>query len=141
MHTPEPWIVIENDRIISQKDQLNNAFFIADCFGPDAAKNAMRLAACVNACASLSTEQLEGNCRDIGDWSNKMIIAGIDSGIEIESLQAQRDELLAALKKANEFITNGIDLGYIRMPDVDSNDSALKTPELIMTAIAKCEQK
>lgn len=64
---------------------------------------------------------------------------GKTPGSILSEARAQRDELLVALKKANEFITNGIDLGYIRMPDADVPDSAHQTPALIMAAIAKCE--
>jgi len=49
------------------------------------------------------------------------------------------DELLAALKAANQFIANGIELGFIRMPDPCSNDPALRTPDMVAAAIAKAE--
>src|SRR5438309_136543 len=39
-------------------------------------------------------------------------------------LIAAAPEMLAALKAANQFITNGIELGYIRMPDASTPDSA-----------------
>lgn len=44
--------------------------------------------------------------------------------------------LLEALKKAKEFIENGIELGYIRMPDADTPDSAHNTLPMINAAIA-----
>jgi hypothetical protein len=44
-------------------------------------------------------------------------------------------ELVAALKRADEFITNGIELGYIRMPDPETRDAALETPRLIRSAL------
>ena len=48
--------------------------------------------------------------------------------------------LLEALKQADMFITNGIELGYIRLPDPDTNDSALKTPGIVKKAIAEVLQ-
>lgn len=44
--------------------------------------------------------------------------------------------LLEALEKAKQFIENGIELGYIRMPDADTPDSAHKTLPMINAAIA-----
>ncbi len=41
-----------------------------------------------------------------------------------------------ALRKAEEFITNGIDLGYIRMPDADCPDSAHQTLPMIRAALS-----
>lgn len=46
-------------------------------------------------------------------------------------------ELLAACEKALQFIRNGIELGYIRMPDKDTPDSAHDTPGMLKSAIAK----
>jgi hypothetical protein len=44
-----------------------------------------------------------------------------------------------ALQQADKFITNGIDLGYIRMPDADCPDPAHATPGAIKTALALLE--
>jgi len=52
-------------------------------------------------------------------------------------LMAAAPCLLAALRDAEEFIANGIEYGYIRMPDADTPDSAHETPEIIRAAIAK----
>lgn len=41
-----------------------------------------------------------------------------------------------ALKAADKFISNGIDLGYIRMPDADTPDPAHKTPSIVKNAIS-----
>lgn len=41
-----------------------------------------------------------------------------------------------ALQRAAEFIRNGRELGYIRMPDADTPDSAHETPKIIAEAIA-----
>jgi len=54
----------------------------------------------------------------------------------IDLIKSQNDQLRKALVKADQFITNGIDLGYIHMPDPGSNDSALLTPGIIRAALA-----
>ena len=40
------------------------------------------------------------------------------------------------LRDADKFITNGIELGYIRMPDPDTADRAHATPGIVRAAIA-----
>jgi hypothetical protein len=54
-------------------------------------------------------------------------------------LMAAAPDMLAALKRANEFITNGIELGFIRMPDASTPDAAHETPGIVRAAIAKAE--
>lgn len=49
------------------------------------------------------------------------------------------DDLVKALKVAQQFISNGIEFGYICMPDTDTPDAAHKTPELIESALAKAQ--
>lgn len=58
---------------------------------------------------------------------------------EQSKLVEQRDELLEALEKAKQFIENGIELGYIRMPDADTPDSAHQSLPIINAAIAKAK--
>jgi hypothetical protein len=53
-----------------------------------------------------------------------------------ERIRKAAPQLLEALELAREFISNGIELGYIRMPDQDTPDSAHKTLPLIDAAIA-----
>jgi hypothetical protein len=45
------------------------------------------------------------------------------------------EQALTALRAAQRFIRNGVALGYIRMPDADTPDSAHQTPKLIDAAI------
>ena len=52
-------------------------------------------------------------------------------------LIAAAPDLLAACEKAKQFITNGVELGYIRLPD--KPDPALDTLPQICAAIAKAE--
>jgi hypothetical protein len=46
-------------------------------------------------------------------------------------------DLLAALKKAEQFIVNGVELGFIRMPDLGTPDPAHDTLPAIRAAISK----
>ena len=46
---------------------------------------------------------------------------------------------LAALRAARHFIVNGVELGYIRMPDADTPDHAHDTLPMIEWAIAELE--
>ena len=48
--------------------------------------------------------------------------------------------LVEALEAANQFITNGIELGFIRMPDASTPDPAHKTPDRIRAAIAAAKE-
>lgn len=52
-----------------------------------------------------------------------------------ESAEQENKRLRAALERADQFITNGIDLGFIRMPDRGSDDPALETPDIVRAAL------
>ncbi|OMG85426.1 hypothetical protein [Achromobacter xylosoxidans] len=52
-----------------------------------------------------------------------------------QASEAVRTQVLAALESAQRFIRNGIEFGYIRMPDADTPDPAHRTPGLIDAAI------
>lgn len=56
--------------------------------------------------------------------------------IKQEQLRKSAPALLEALEKTKQFIENGIELGYIRMPDDDTPDSAHQTLPIINAAIA-----
>lgn len=43
--------------------------------------------------------------------------------------------LVNGLKRADQFISNGIEFGYIKMPDGGLNDPATETPNLIKSLI------
>jgi hypothetical protein len=57
-----------------------------------------------------------------------------------QQAEAQRDALLEALKLADQFITNGMELGFIRMPDAATPDLAHETPGIARAAIAAVEE-
>ncbi|WP_241134077.1 hypothetical protein [Achromobacter insuavis] len=56
------------------------------------------------------------------------------------SAEDVRNAALEALEAARQFIGNGIELGYIRMPDADTPDPAHRTPGLIDAAIRALKQ-
>lgn len=53
-------------------------------------------------------------------------------------LKQQRDYLLTACERAKRFIRNGIELGYIKMPDIET-DPAHETLPIIKAAIKKAQ--
>ena len=77
--------------------------------------NARRLVACWNACECFSTEMLEGAMSAVvqggfvGLWSSYC-----DKKSEAEDLRSQRDELLAALKVAEESVGDSKSLEIVR---------------------------
>lgn len=52
-------------------------------------------------------------------------------------LIASAPELLEALRAAEQFIANGVELGFIRLPDADTPDPAHGTLPAIRAAISK----
>ena len=53
----------------------------------------------------------------------------------ITALTEERDKLRGVLKLAEQFIENGVELGYVRMPDPDCKDSAHDMLPLINQAL------
>jgi hypothetical protein len=51
------------------------------------------------------------------------------------------ESIRKALEAAREFIRNGVEFGYIRMPDTDTPDSAHDTPKLIDEALAALQSQ
>lgn len=49
-------------------------------------------------------------------------------------------ELVEALGEANQFISNGVELGYIRLPDKNTIDSALDTQKTIRQSLTKARE-
>jgi hypothetical protein len=50
-------------------------------------------------------------------------------------------EMLKVLKRVDKFMTNGIECGYIYIPEKILDDPATETPELVRKVIAKAEGK
>ena len=93
-HTQEPWAFTEGDHVVSESDQDNNGFFIADCFGPDHLHNARRIVACVNGCRGISTDLLENVT-----LQPKQVAARESLSTYVKQIEAQRDELLKLVKE------------------------------------------
>lgn len=55
---------------------------------------------------------------------------------DLTALRAAVEQAREALKAADYFITNGVELGFIRMPDLDTPDPAHRTPGLVRAALA-----
>jgi hypothetical protein len=56
-------------------------------------------------------------------------------------LIAAAPTMLAALLRAEQFIVNGVELGFIRLPDPGTPDSAHETLPAIRTAIAAAQAR
>lgn len=59
-HTPEPWVIDGQCAAAAESDQVNSGYYTAICKGPDGEANSRRIVACVNACAGLPQEALDG---------------------------------------------------------------------------------
>lgn len=84
-------------------------------------------------CETFSTVDKGGDtiCRMSGQFS--------DQELANMRLIAAAPVLLEACEKALQFIQNGIEFGYIRMPDPETPDSALETPGMLRAAIVKAK--
>jgi hypothetical protein len=63
-------------------------------------------------------------------------LAATNAGQVEASQTVSQDRAVEALEAARQFITNGIEFGYIQMPDADTPDSAHDTLPLIEEALA-----
>lgn len=59
---------------------------------------------------------------------------------ERASLAERLEEAEKALEKAAQFITNGVELGFIRMPDADTPDPAHETLPAIRKALTTIKE-
>lgn len=69
---------------------------------------------------------------DRADSYKKAIDAAV---VERDALLTHAEALAGALKMAGQFISNGIEFGYIRMPDKDTPDPAHETPKIVAEAL------
>ena len=60
----------------------------------------------------------------------------MEAAAEITRLRAEVARLREALARADDFITNGIAFGFIRMPDAGTPDPAHETPGIVRAALA-----
>lgn len=87
-HTKEPW---EHEGTLVFIGRTVGGFDLRDCPAPEA--NARRIVACVNACAGMTTEEIE----------NDIAVGGYIAIVKchqahIEEIEKKRDELLSSLK-------------------------------------------
>lgn len=69
-------------------------------------------------------------------WKGGLVVGESIKEADAKLIAASPD-MAEALKAARQFIRNGIEFGYIRMPDADTPDSAHGTLPLIDAALAK----
>ena len=97
-HTPEPWKCFGNNVSAFAGDDSITICLTVQNHNPnyycDQEANSRRIVACVNACEGLSQDALDGG------WTAK----GISD--YAKELEAQRDELLLALKAAETVVRN-----------------------------------
>lgn len=78
--------------------------------------------------------------RDAQHRHHRALIAMEETGYErgMADMRAEMadGDLVKALRAARQFISNGIELGYIKMPDPTTPDSAHDTLPMIETALA-----
>jgi len=85
--------------------------------------------------------------KPFGRLCQVIYIAGADTYIDLSicstfgSTNPTQDALVKALEAARQFIENGIELGFIRMPDEYSTDSALDTLPMIKKALSTIKKE
>lgn len=70
-------------------------------------------------------------------WNNRSTLP-VERGV-LEDVREALAQIKAALDSANNFISNGIELGFIRMPDEETPDQAHNTLPRIRSALAKID--
>ncbi len=74
-----------------------------------------------------------------GDGDCSATEAQANAAFIVRACNAHGD-LIAACRAAEQFIRNGVEYGYIRMPDKDTPDKAHDTLPTLEAAIAKAEK-
>lgn len=134
-HTPEPW----SKNAISPTVYDGNGIAILRCEGrtliAENEANARRIVACVNACAGVSTEKLEGEASNLREWHEQMRLDAIDIAArnldlkdQLTTVTAQRDELLQAMRQ----------IAFATAPEPDDGSEHENAYSLAMGAIEKC---
>jgi hypothetical protein len=87
--------------------------------------------------ANLVARMIYGGCRAAMNAYRDALTRAAPAPVALTPAQQHADELLAVLKRVNEFIRNGIALGFIRMPDQNTPDTAHEVPEAVRAVLAK----
>jgi hypothetical protein len=77
---------------------------------------------------------------DYGVYDAQMARTMDQAATELRRLSTVNARLLEALNLANQFITNGIGFGFIRLPD-ETQDTAHKTQSIVRAAIELATQE
>lgn len=84
---------------------------------------------------SVDLHPVTGEWRVI-DREGEIVCVSLHGEKHLSKIAAAPD-MFEALKKAREFIRNGVELGFIRMPDASTTDPAHDTLPAIEAALAK----
>lgn len=124
------------DTTLTNQDEFND-FIVSDDWMEIRAisENSDELAENVWQAATKASEQ---RIKELDSKIQQFIGLTDDQVTKILELQAHINKLREALNNADDFITNGIEFGFIRMPDDDLKgiDSAHDTPEIIRKALS-----
>lgn len=85
-------------------------------------------------------EQSRAECAALNLYKSLCDEYGLSIYVTMESLQSECERLRTAAKHAVQFISNGVELGYIKMPDQDTPDPAHNTLLMLKVAIAQQEK-
>jgi hypothetical protein len=91
----------------------------------------MKMADMIEALAA-ERDAAQAQCADRSQWIGNCMKALADR----DRLAAEVEKMRAALQAARQFIRNGVEFGFIRMPDPDTPDSAHDTLPMIESALA-----
>jgi hypothetical protein len=79
---------------------------------------------------------LTKGCEDEDLANAHFIAAAPQMAAQLRALMAERERMRKALKAARQFIRNGVEFGYIVMPDSDTPDTAHNTLPMIEAALS-----
>lgn len=141
MHTKEPWIIDEYGTVLANGHTLIVAGMAlsAGRKGDIEVANSRRIVACVNACAGFANP--EKDIPAIETASKMHFDQAMANGQRASEYEAQRDELLAALKDALQFVSDHVNFGG-KYPYINGTElvrDAYKVLKQIDEVIAKYE--
>lgn len=123
-HTPEPWGIKENTPTI--RDSRGIAILRCESgaiITENDKANASRIVACVNACAGLPDDALDGGWSAVGLSAYAKRLEA-----DLAAVTAQRDELLQAMRQ----------IAFATAPEPDDGSEHENAYSLAMGAIEKC---
>lgn len=143
-HTTEPWHYHDNEtyfEVLGESQSIGDTC-ASSCLGDKALgeANARRIVACVNLCAGMDIDDIEGTLA----LESNVLFYSRRKEAEIKTIKTQRDELLAALKLYHQAfdqifaqrLSNPIKDAWGRNVDCTLLNEAYEAGR---SAIAKCE--